>query len=313
MAYNPYAISSSYLEGLQAEAAKKTKGEAADVAVGTQKEKMIKEYEADLEAAHEKAQAELRRKRKKKKGLGWLGTLVSFINPIAGAVIGGFTAASEERDEGRHGLSKAKLARAYAKDIDQERWGGTFLGKDASRYLKETSDIYDAQVETARDIKEKTGSLEGMGLTALLSGVTSWGTGEAMKGGVYKIKAAKDVKALELDKLSSDVGIKPGQIQPIGPEGMPIDMGTGKAVKASPKFIKSLSEKHNITEEEATKLAEAKHPQAKALLLSAVEAGKKLKDPGELFSSLDESGSIDLLTALLGIIQDAKTNVNIKE
>ena len=53
MAYNPYAISSSYLEGLQAEAAKKTKGEAADVAVGTQKEKMIKEYEADLEAAHE--------------------------------------------------------------------------------------------------------------------------------------------------------------------------------------------------------------------------------------------------------------------
>ena len=43
------------------------------MAVGTQKEKMIKEYEADLEAAHEKAQAELRRKRKKKKGLGWLG------------------------------------------------------------------------------------------------------------------------------------------------------------------------------------------------------------------------------------------------
>ena len=296
MAFNPYAISGSILQGLQTEASKKTRKQKSDIAIATQKQKMISQFESELEAKEKAAQAALQRKYKSK-GLGNLVSIALAMGglPIAAAATGGVSAAVEGKRAGKHALSMAELAKKHAMDIDP-RWKGTFLGRDASKYLRESEKGYGDIVSQARDIKQETGGLGGMLKTGLMSGITSFAMGKAMQGIGDKFAAVKDVKALkgtdfkvpvEGTSLPSDIGYKAVQLDP---KGMPMTSKVG---------IKDLAAKHGLSENVIKKLMEAKAPGLKALFGSIGEAGEK-------FGTVETGGYATTLAGLLAMLQGAQ-------
>ena len=286
MAYNPYAISGSILQGLQTEAAKKTRGEKADIAAATQKQKMVTEYEDELEAKEKAAQAALRRKYKSKGG--WLGSLASMALafaglPIAAAGVGGASAAIEGKRAGKHALSMAELAKKHATDIDP-RWKGTFLGRDASKYLRGAEKGYGDIVRSAEDMKSETGSLGGMLKTGMMSGLTSYAMGKAFQGIGDKFKAVKGIKeakgVLPTDIAGADVS-KALKVEDLAGLDEVLPNLSDTQIDALLNLKEAIPQGVDIT-----KLYDAKMPGLKAIFSGVGDAGKGFGTGGDYAPTL---------------------------
>ena len=189
MAYiNPYSLADSFTQLKESQIKTAQQRRESDIEVGTQKDKMEKQYIKDIEAAEKKAQDELNKKRSKKnKGFKLMTTLLSAFNPIAGAVIGGIDTATQSKKSAKHMLDRAIGAQKYAQDIDP-RWGKTFLGKGegGSRdYLSKAEGFYGDLVRQASEAQPS--ALDSF-KTAAMSGIGSFATGKAMEGlgGLFK-------------------------------------------------------------------------------------------------------------------------------
>jgi len=300
MAYNPYAISGSILQGLQTEAAKKTRGEKADIAAASQKQEMVTEFEDELEAKEKAAQAALRRKYKSKGG--WLGSLGSIALalaglPIAAAGIGGASAAIEGKRAGKHALSMAELAKKHATDIDP-RWKGTFLGRDASKYLRGAEKGYGDIVRSAEDMKSETGSLGGMLKTGMMSGLTSYAMGKAFQGIGDKFKAVKGVKELKGGLPSDVAGADIGELMKsdffdttldkhwLDTESMLNPEVQKTLSKLNPDQLESLSNLSKLKGVDIAKLFDTKMPGLKAIFSGVGDAGKGFGTGGDYATTL---------------------------
>tara|TARA_R100000808_G_scaffold59_1_gene388 strand:- start:6259 stop:7173 length:915 start_codon:yes stop_codon:yes gene_type:complete len=235
MAYNPYAIADTLSQLEQSQMKTSQQERESKIKTFEQKGKMEEQYLEDIRAAERKAQAELAKRQKKKKRRGWLKSIISIINPIAGAVIGGVDAARQQKKSAKHMLDRAQAAKKYAKDIDP-RWSKTFLGKGeggSKDYLSKAEDYYGGLVTQAQDAKPKFGDLF---TTALGTGLTSYASGKAMEGfgdlfkkdfaGVEGLSGEqaqliKDIQPSFLDSLTMGKGVERGKFLEKMKEGFP--------------------------------------------------------------------------------------------
>ena len=253
MAYNPYAVAQSLSQLQQSQLETEQKGKIAKQEVGLQKGKMTEQYMSDIKEAERKAQEALAKKYKpKRKGLGFLGSLIGAFNPIAGGVIGGLTGMSEARRRGKHMVGQAELAKEAAKRIDP-RWKGTFLGKGeggASDYLS-TAETYYGDILS----KYKQAKPSGMDLLSkgLASGLSSYTTGKALQGIGKSMGAAKGIKGgAGLPPIDTTIGPLPEGASRF-PEGL---LGVDPSV---------LAKQYGVSENLISKLLGAKSPGGRAL------------------------------------------------
>ena len=254
MAYNPYAVANTLTNLEQSRLKAIQQGKEADVEVGKQKSKMYDEYMADVKEAERRAEEALAKQYKGKKGIGFLGQLVSMINPIAGAVVGGITAASEGKRRGKHDVGQAKQAKELAMSIDP-RWGKTFLGRGegGSRdYLSRVESGYGDLISQAQSRADKLGSLSGMAATGLQAGIGDYAFGTSFKDVMGTLKAGKGIAGGGFQGT-------PFQNPTIGPlqEGVARFPGTAD--------VSGLAEQFGTSEDIISKLLGAKSPKGRSL------------------------------------------------
>ena len=134
MAINPYQLVQSQLglteELLGAEQKKRT----SQIETGAQMSKMQSEFEDQIRVAQEKAEAELRKKKKKNPFTSIAKVASMFAGPIAGPIISGLLSMKEMKGQSKHAQRQGQLAKAKALGVDTSRFGKTFLGKAAKDY-----------------------------------------------------------------------------------------------------------------------------------------------------------------------------------
>jgi len=150
MAYNPYQVATteqSILENLIG--AKQSQRLGAE-AIGQQKSEMKTEFEKEQKALIDE-QERIAKQTRKKKWYEKLAPVISLLNPVAGAVVGGLAGMKGVKDTKK--FEEDKLAQMKALDIGRvEEYGGTFLGDLARTQEDKAADVYEDYQESIDDI-----------------------------------------------------------------------------------------------------------------------------------------------------------------
>ena len=216
MAINPYQLVQSQLglaeELLGAEQKKRT----SQIETGAQMSKMQSEFEDQIRIAQEKAEAELRKKKKKNPFTSIAKVASMFAGPIAGPILSGLLSMKEMKGQSKHAQRQGQLAKAKALGVDTSRFGKTFLGKSAKDYESSTKTAYDDMI---RQAGVSSGDLLMQGLQSGITSMAMSKIGEGIKGKIGDIKAAKGLEEavggeealkelVKTTEIPSDIGVK---------------------------------------------------------------------------------------------------------
>lgn len=208
--YNPYQIAGSQAGILEDLLRTQQLKKIQDIAVGKQKGKMTKEFEAEHNRKlreWEKIQA---RKRKKKPWEKLLPVVSMFAGPWAGAILSAIGGIGSMKSDVKS--EKSKLAQMEALGLGgTEKYGGTFLGSQA----RDISGKADIAIDKGRQALADIGMGDYL-TTAILEGIKGYSagkTGEGIKSSFKGLKtgnvvAGKDAKILRdvqksgIDKMS---------------------------------------------------------------------------------------------------------------
>ena len=200
--YNPYGIASTQQGLLESLLGTEQAEKTGVTALGKQKGEMGEEFQEEMIAAQKEQERLLNKQRK--------GGFLEKLLPLAGMFMGPLGSAITSGLTGMYGAKKGsdflkgQIESARGAGLS-DKWGKTFLGKDARTVTGETESMLD---EMKMQAGLSTGDLLKTGLTSGITGYAMGKTGEGIMEGIGGAKLAKtpgiqEMDITELDKLGA--------------------------------------------------------------------------------------------------------------
>ena len=200
--YNPYGIASTQQGLLESLLGTEQAEKTGATALGKQKGEMGEEFQEEMIASQKEQERLLNKQRK--------GGFLEKLLPLAGMFMGPLGSAITSGLSGMYGAKKGsdfakgqiELARGAGLS---DKWGKTFLGKDARTVTGETESMLD-KMKMQADLSG--GDLLKTGLASGISGYAMGKTGEGIMEGIGGAKLSKtpgiqEMDIAELDKLGA--------------------------------------------------------------------------------------------------------------